>query len=85
MSLKRQLFDMAIAGVIAGLSTFMIGFIAVDQLLRSASFSPASATFHGIRGGLNVARRTTNESRDSTMSTCRFDLVLLTTTAKPPG
>ena len=33
MSLKRQLFDMAIAGVIAGLSTFMIGFIAVEPAI----------------------------------------------------
>ena len=33
MSLKRQLLDMAIAGLVAGLSTFMIGFIALEPAL----------------------------------------------------
>lgn len=35
MSLKKQLFDMVIAGLIAGLSTFMIGFIALDPALTA--------------------------------------------------
>lgn len=33
MSLKHQIFDMLLAGIIAGLSTFMISFVAFEVAL----------------------------------------------------
>ena len=74
MSVAHQLVDVLVSGLIAGLSSFVIGALAPQLGVTIGVILASMYYFFRIRGAHSAARSTMRRSMTSTTVICRSDL-----------